>query len=782
MDLLQLYSSSSSSGSSDESLGFYTTAVMPPSDSSMPNLTAFISAHSSGHIYVPNNSSYEESTMLSGVSMSSSIIMDSSIGTVDELSPGIEPSASSTFNPKALQLILQGQRGSLGSGNLLPESESDMSVESSINMSVETTINMSVEVSLNHDISLRHIRHSSISSSENISALSSENVGIASSENVGMLSSENDNINVSENDITSEIIRERHAEIPNSFSEPHIQYERPLPTPIEDIAEGEIIYPYTFQPTDGGEDITFRWAIDRSQKKTDVLVSSLNHKFTRKSEPAKERRGTSHLCPVYRCVHHRVKSIKCAGEFLPAISLPKGRSRAKAQYKDHTCDPKAKAWEDLNMRYEVKHKALARPECSAMALSEETRRQHINDQDLHIENSGIPQIKQLAKLAQYQRVNDRGVQPKDIHFELDPNRFPAGFFKKNIETADARHLIFGTNQMFTIFGRSRTWYIDATFKVVGPPFYQMTSFHIFVNDRILKVRTQVGCVFVLMSRRRLIDYVKVFTAIVELVTEITGEPPAVECIMMDFESAMWGAMRHLKAREVLSRFLEIKGCNFHFTQAVMRKIRSCNSLHQQYKEMGPSAILLRKFMGLALVPESKVRSCFDKLNETVDEIQDEVLRGNYQDFANYMRTQWIEGNTFKPKDWVVYRFSVRTNNDLEGFHNRLNIRSTSAKLRLDPLVQRMYSEAEHMKTILAEMDAGRFQAKPVNPNSFDRNARLTAIWKNYQEDETLLEHALLHAVATEIRTYTRLNYDVLANPDNPEDNLDDPDQVNTDSD
>ena len=64
MDLILSYSSSSSSDSPDESLGFYTTAVMPHSNSSMPNLTAFISAYSSGHIYVPNDSSYEESTML----------------------------------------------------------------------------------------------------------------------------------------------------------------------------------------------------------------------------------------------------------------------------------------------------------------------------------------------------------------------------------------------------------------------------------------------------------------------------------------------------------------------------------------------------------------------------------------------------------------------------------------------------------------------------------------------------------------------------------------------
>ena len=48
-------------------------------------------------------------------------------------------------------------------------------------------------------------------------------------------------------------------------------------------------------------------------------------------------------------------------------------------------------------------------------------------------------------------------------------------------------------------------------------FYQMTSFHVFYNDELTKVRTQIGCVVVLMSRRRMTDYVLVVEAILELI-------------------------------------------------------------------------------------------------------------------------------------------------------------------------------------------------------------------------------------------------------------------------
>ena len=91
-----------------------------------------------------------------------------------------------------------------------------------------------------------------------------------------------------------------------------------------------------------------------------------------------------------------------------------------------------------------------------------------------------------------------------------------------------------------------TWYIDSTFKVVGKPFYQMTSFHVFYNDKLTKVRTQIGCVVVLMSRRCMTDYMLVVEAILDL---IPVKDLQVKCIMMDFEASMWQAMSQLKAEE-----------------------------------------------------------------------------------------------------------------------------------------------------------------------------------------------------------------------------------------
>lgn len=44
-------------------------------------------------------------------------------------------------------------------------------------------------------------------------------------------------------------------------------------------------------------------------------------------------------------------------------------------------------------------------------------------------------------------------------------------------------------------------------------------------------------------------------------------------------------------------------------------------------------------------------------------------------FANYLEHNWIVTNTWPPSCWSVYLRAIRTNNDVEGWHNGLNRRA-----------------------------------------------------------------------------------------------------------
>ncbi|KAK2144749.1 hypothetical protein LSH36_734g02008 [Paralvinella palmiformis] len=66
---------------------------------------------------------------------------------------------------------------------------------------------------------------------------------------------------------------------------------------------------------------------------------------------------------------------------------------------------------------------------------------------------------------------------------------------------------------------------------------------------------QVPLVQVVMSRRRK-DY---YSAVIQTIKYIMPSPPRVQCIVMDFEDAMWRA-----ARDTMPE-VDHKGCAFHFT-------------------------------------------------------------------------------------------------------------------------------------------------------------------------------------------------------------------------
>ena len=44
----------------------------------------------------------------------------------------------------------------------------------------------------------------------------------------------------------------------------------------------------------------------------------------------------------------------------------------------------------------------------------------------------------------------------------------------------------------------------------------------------------------------------------------------------------------------------------------------------------------------------------------------------FSSFINYIWEQWIEGNTFTVTDISILGMETRTNNDVEGYHYRIN--------------------------------------------------------------------------------------------------------------
>jgi len=156
---------------------------------------------------------------------------------------------------------------------------------------------------------------------------------------------------------------------------------------------------------------------------------------------------------------------------------------------------------------------------------------------------------------------------------------------------------------------------------------------------------------------------------------------AVRQVTVDFEKALWSALR-----EVLPT-VKIQGCVFHWTQAVWRKVQE---LGLQTAYSGNDAVYkyIGKVMALPFLPYREILPMFAR-----PEAQDQTEK--LTSLVNYVKRQWIESQVFTPRNWCIYKQPIRTNNDLEGWHNAPNRRAGGqCGLPLYSLIELLEREAK----------------------------------------------------------------------------------------
>ena len=160
--------------------------------------------------------------------------------------------------------------------------------------------------------------------------------------------------------------------------------------------------------------------------------------------------------------------------------------------------------------------------------------------------------------------------------------------------------------------------------------------------------------FIFMKGKSKQDYADVFNAIFLEMRglELSFQPRE---IMSDFEGGLEQAVSECFP------FCWHRGCYFHFSQAIWRKVQKLN-LAKLYKRNDTARLQIRRLFALAFVPVGMVRACFDELQNSAME--------TLQPLFNYFRRQWIE--RIRSEMWNVCGVKLRTNNHCEGWHNRLN--------------------------------------------------------------------------------------------------------------
>lgn len=186
-----------------------------------------------------------------------------------------------------------------------------------------------------------------------------------------------------------------------------------------------------------------------------------------------------------------------------------------------------------------------------------------------------------------------------------------------------------------------------------------------------------------MTTRRSVDY----CAILEEISSWLESPYSVQEIVSDYERAMWAGIKKWKTelkRKNPELNIKHSGCAFHLNQAFHRGFKELK-LPKNERENRTVRKWVRRLQCLHLLPGDFITPVFELIQKKVP--------SSLNPFLDYIEKVWIRSKILKPEFWTSFRKAIRTNNDAEGWHLRINRRGRCFKLGFMELTILLHKEA-----------------------------------------------------------------------------------------
>ncbi|XP_069163140.1 uncharacterized protein [Procambarus clarkii] len=445
-----------------------------------------------------------------------------------------------------------------------------------------------------------------------------------------------------------------------------------------------------------------------SQRGGPLLVDSSCFSYTKKRTT---RTITTWICSV------RNKTIKCHA------SVKQHGNTFRMGKQPHIHPPESGLVTKVKMHLKVKETSKRSDNVfrSAASMAEEVAIEIATSQP----NSVLPTLANVVRLANRVRKSHRPAEPIDLNFDLALHSLPQGFFKKDIRIENQRHMIFATDQQLDLLSKAHYWYIDYTFNVIYKPFHLLLSVHAFLNyENNVK---QVPLAFVLMSRDERKDYKKVFRALKRVLPIV----PAVKLFTADFKETIWEAL------DVVFPCIPVKGCAFHWSRAIWRKVQDLDLQMNFNEEKGVVQHFMKKLFALPFLPHELITDAFNQLKMKASTPQLEQLVG-------YVEETWINCSTWPPCTWSVFMRSTRTKNDVEGWHKRLNKRAGRRNLNFYVLISLLHMEAS-LVPLQARLVSEKKLTKCRRKKESSVDQKLFELWTKFIEGEITTSQLLKRA-------------------------------------
>lgn len=211
-------------------------------------------------------------------------------------------------------------------------------------------------------------------------------------------------------------------------------------------------------------------------------------------------------------------------------------------------------------------------------------------------------------------------------------------------------VVITSQRLLHALSESETLYADTTFDVVPRGF----------GKQILTLHGEwhgyVGlCAVAFMQKQDAEAYKEVLRSVLE-VTPL----PRLVFYMGDWDAALRRAMS-----DVLPG-LQLRGCHFHYSQALIKKASSDLHLARYVRSRGAVRSIIVTFCALPLLPAHEIWPAFSELVERIEHLGNELCRHRMSQFAAYFSHYWLD--TITPELLSLFRVANRTNNAVESMN------------------------------------------------------------------------------------------------------------------
>ena len=164
---------------------------------------------------------------------------------------------------------------------------------------------------------------------------------------------------------------------------------------------------------------------------------------------------------------------------------------------------------------------------------------------------------------------------------------------------------------------------------------------------------------------------------------------------------------------------------------------------KEYKENEEIRKFIRKLFALPFLPPRDMRFGLTILMESEEANMADV---KILDLLHYVKKQWFRNSVWKPQDICAYRRLVRTNNDVEGYHRRLNQRVELDHPPVYKLLEVLWKEAMFVVLTAKLVSSGAVRMERKK-KSTEKQARLEYLWSQNEASELTIEEFLDKASA-----------------------------------